>query len=375
MTRQRTFKRLVRSRMAKTGERYAAARAALLAAEESKATEGPALSMSDDAIRRKTGRGWEEWFDLLDEWGGAERPRSELVRWVGEEHGIQGWGAQAVTVTYERARGLRAVGEHPDGFAITASKTVAVPVDRLYEAFVDQSLRRRWLPGGELRERTASRPRSARFDWGDGKTRVNVGFTAKGEAKSAVALQHERLADAAEAERMKALWRDRVTALKEMLEQVAAIRQAVTVRSDPERAFDLFTEHMGTWWPVAAYSRTVNEFEDEDVEVVRLEFQARMGGSILEHVSDGRVLPWAEVMAWHPPHSVVMAWRPHSKPEPPTEVEVTFTARDGGTLVELEHRGWDLVSQEFRDALYETYARGWVMTLGRFTSQAERDIG
>jgi len=218
MTRQRSFKRLVRSRMQKTGESYTAARAALLAAQEPKAIEGPALSMSDEAIRRKTGRGWEEWFDLLDEWGAAERPHREVARWVAEEHGIDGWGSQAVTVNYERARGLRAVGEHADGFAITASKTVAVPVDQLYEAFVDESLRERWLPEGELCERTASKPRSARFDWGDGETRVNVTFTAKGEAKSAAALQHERLADAEEAERMKAFWRDRVAALKEVLE-------------------------------------------------------------------------------------------------------------------------------------------------------------
>jgi uncharacterized protein YndB with AHSA1/START domain len=89
----------------------------------------------------------------------------------------------------------------------------------LYEAFVDESLRERWLPEGELRERTASRPRSARFDWGDGETRVNVTFTAKGETKSAAALEHERLADAEQAERMKAFWRDRVAALKEVLER------------------------------------------------------------------------------------------------------------------------------------------------------------
>lgn len=219
MTTQKSFKRLVRTRMEKTGESYTAARAALLAADEPKATEGPALAMSDQAIRRRTGRGWEEWFDLLDEWGAAERPHREIARWVAEEHGIDGWGAQAVTVTYERARGLRAVGERPDGFAISASKTVAVPVDRLFEAFVDESLRERWLPGGGLRERTASKPTSARFDWGDGETRVNVGFTAKGEAKSTAALQHERLADAEEAERMKAFWRERVAALKEALER------------------------------------------------------------------------------------------------------------------------------------------------------------
>ena len=117
------------------------------------------------------------------------------------------------------ARGLRAVGEHADGFAVTASKTVAVPVGRLYEAFVDESLRARWLPDAELRQRTALKPKSVRFDWGDGATRVIVGFVAKGEDKSTAALQHIRLADAGEAERMKAYWRRRVATMKEVLER------------------------------------------------------------------------------------------------------------------------------------------------------------
>ena len=219
MTRQSSFKRLVRSRMQKTGESYTAARTMLLTADEPKATEGAALSMSDDAIRSKTGRGWEEWFDLLDESGAAERPRAEALAWLADEHGVEGWSAQAVRVNYQRARGLRAVGEHADGFTVTASKTVAVPVERLWEAFVDESLRRSWLPGDGLRERTATKPRSARFDWGDGETRVVIAFEAKGGAKSTASLAHERLADAVEAERMKTFWRERVATLKEVLER------------------------------------------------------------------------------------------------------------------------------------------------------------
>ncbi|HTE62328.1 MAG TPA: hypothetical protein VK631_18380, partial [Solirubrobacteraceae bacterium] len=110
------------------------------------------------------------------------------------------------------------VGEHPDGFRITATKTVGVPIERLYAAFVDESLRRSWLPEDQLRERTTLEPRSARFDWGDGATRVHVRFVAKGEAKSIAALEHVRLADAQEAERVKAMWRERVATLKEVLE-------------------------------------------------------------------------------------------------------------------------------------------------------------
>jgi hypothetical protein len=191
----------------------------LLAWKDGAGTVEPTvLPLSDEAVRRRTGRGWEEWFDLLDEWGADERAHKEIARWVGESHDIDGWSAQAVTVAYERARRGRAIGEKPQGFSVGAQKTVAVPVERLFDAFVEESLRKRWLPDGELRERTATRPKSARYDWGDGSTRVIVGFEAKGEAKSTVAIEHERLANAGEAERMKAYWRERVAALKEEVE-------------------------------------------------------------------------------------------------------------------------------------------------------------
>jgi hypothetical protein len=139
---------------------------------------------------------------------------------VAAELGIEplAWNAQAVTVSYERARGLRVVGQRTDGFTVTASKTVAVPVEQLYAAFVDPGRRARWLPGADLRERTHIEPRSARFDWGDGPSRVHVTLVPKDDAKSTAALEHSRLADAAEAARMKPFWRERLVALKESLE-------------------------------------------------------------------------------------------------------------------------------------------------------------
>jgi hypothetical protein len=218
MTRHKSFKRLVRTRMGKTGESYT--RAILLAATEPDGAQPPPLVASDERIRQRTGRGWEEWFDLLDEHGATELPHREIARWVAEQLGIGPlvWEAQAVTMSYERARGLRVVSQHADGFAVTVSRTVAAPVDRLYDALVDETLRRRWLPDGELRERKATRPRSAHYDWADGTSRVHVVLDAKADGRSTAALRHERLADAAEAERIKTYWRDRMGALKTQLE-------------------------------------------------------------------------------------------------------------------------------------------------------------
>jgi len=222
MTRERSFKRLVRAHMAKTGESYTAARAGLLAAaEERTASRKSVLITSDAEIRRRTGRGWEQWFDLLDEWNADGLGHRELARRVADELGIEPlvWEAQAVTVSFERARGLRAVGQRADGsFAVTASRTVDAPVDRLFDAFVDPSQRARWLPDGQLSERTATKPTSVRFDWADGATRVNVVLVAKGEARSTVTLEHARLADADAAGEMKVYWRARLTSLKAQLE-------------------------------------------------------------------------------------------------------------------------------------------------------------
>ena len=190
MTEHKSFKRLVRARMAKTGESYTASRANLLRAEAPEGTDEVALATSEEAIRKRTGRGWEEWFALLDEWGAPGRTHREIARWVAAKQGVHplAWNAQTVAASYERARGLRAVHEKDDGFAISASKTVSVPVERLYDAVLEES-------------------------------RVNVTFLAKGESKSTLALEHRRLADAAEAERVKAYWRQRLTSLKELLDR------------------------------------------------------------------------------------------------------------------------------------------------------------
>ena len=221
MTTQRSFKRLVRARMEKTGESYTAARALLLATGDAQTGSTEAiLPLPDESIRERTGRGWEEWFDLLDEWGAAERSHTEIARHVAGmlDGEALGWNAQAVTLGYERARGGRAVGEREDGFAVGASKTVGVAVERLFDEFAEDGRRVGWLPDGRLRQRTATRPKSARYDWGDGTTRVHVTFAAKDEAKSTVHVEHRRLADAQEADRMKAFWRERLSALKATLE-------------------------------------------------------------------------------------------------------------------------------------------------------------
>ncbi|MCW3813937.1 hypothetical protein ONA91_05640 [Micromonospora sp. DR5-3] len=235
MTTQKSFKTRVRARMAKTGESYTTARRQLLAKAT---TDAPATTragtpetapaaggrgqrdrISDALLRERTGRDWDAWFRLLDEWSAADHGHTEIARWLVTAHDVPGWWAQTITVGYEQARGLREPGQRRGGgFEATGSRTVAVPVAVLFAAFADETVRGRWLPDVPVRVRTATAPKTFRADWADGPTRIAVGFTPVGEAKARVAVLHEKLADADEADRLRAYWRDRLAALKQLLE-------------------------------------------------------------------------------------------------------------------------------------------------------------
>jgi hypothetical protein len=223
MTKESSFKRRVRDRMSKTGESYAAARgqlspkrARVQAARERLA--GTDDRPTDDKVAAATGKRWEAWFSVLDRWGARHRKHGETVAFLMEEHDVASWWAQSITVWYERTRGMRLKHQQADGFTVYASKTIAVPVEVLFDAFVNPRSRRRWLTDGTMSLRTSQPGHTARFDWGDGATRVSVSFEDKGPAKATVAVAHERLPDADEAEVTKTSWRERLVGLKSLLE-------------------------------------------------------------------------------------------------------------------------------------------------------------
>ncbi len=231
MTTQKLFKRRVRERMSKSGERYAAARRHVAQTRDrlrvADATAGHGLASarelaSDERLTGATGRDWQAWLAILDGWGARDRTHGETAAFLAREHAVPGWYAQAITNGYERARGMRVKHQGPDGFTIYASKTVAVAVDVLFDAFADEVTRRRWLTDGPMSPRSAQHPKVARFDWADGRTRVSVTFESKRPSKSTVAVAHERLADADAAETAKALWKQRVANLKAFLESTDA---------------------------------------------------------------------------------------------------------------------------------------------------------
>ena len=106
----------------------------------------------------------------------------------------------------------RAAGAH----VVSGSKTVNVPIGRLFEAWTDDALRARWLPE-PFTVRKATANRSLRITWADGSS-VEALFLDKGADKSAVQVDHSKLADAEVAAQARVLWKERLAALKTLLE-------------------------------------------------------------------------------------------------------------------------------------------------------------
>jgi uncharacterized protein YndB with AHSA1/START domain len=115
---------------------------------------------------------------------------------------------------------------------------------------------------------------------------------------------------------------------------IAPIRKTVSVAAPPQRVFDLFTGHMGAWWP-----KGMTIGASPAVEIL---IEPHAGGRWFERSEDKVETNWGRVMEWDPPRRLLLAWQITAgwvyDASFETEVELTFAAQGAGTLVSLEHR-------------------------------------
>ena len=175
--------------------------------------------IGDDAVRAATGHGWDAWFTLLDQAGGTAWTHQERVTFLNQEHGCKPWWRQMIAVGYERARGLRERHEKPNGYEISCSRTIGVPLPRLFAAWSDAKQRKAWL-GAEserLQVRTRVPDKTIRITWIDGHSNLEVTFSARGTDKAQVSVQHGKLANADAAESAKSYWTQALDRLAQQL--------------------------------------------------------------------------------------------------------------------------------------------------------------
>jgi hypothetical protein len=144
--------------------------------------------------------------------------------------------------------------------------------------------------------------------------------------------------------------------------ELAPIVKRVEVRCSPDRAFEIFTASIGEWWPLA----TQSVYETDAASVT---MDLRPGGAIVETSRSGETAPWGTITAWEPVRRVAFTWHPGLPLDEATDVEVRFAPSERGTIVELEHSGWERRREPA--AKRTNYERGWDPVLASFVARAD----
>jgi uncharacterized protein YndB with AHSA1/START domain len=142
------------------------------------------------------------------------------------------------------------------------------------------------------------------------------------------------------------------------------VRKRVRVSGDVHHAFRTFTEGIGTWWPVETHSITAGADGSHPPKAVV--FEPKVDGRVYEVAQDGKRCDWATVLVYDPPNRLVLEWTVNPT-APPTEVEVRFVEDEDGTVVELEHRGFERHAGG-GETERSSYDAGWPRVLARFES-------
>lgn len=149
----------------------------------------------------------------------------------------------------------------------------------------------------------------------------------------------------------------------------APVRKSIYVDVPPERAFDVFSNGIGRWWP------KTHKIGASDLD--RPVIEPHAGGRWYERGVDGSECEVGKVLVWEPPSRLVLIWQvtPEWKyvSDLETHVEILFTPEGSGTRVDLEHRDLERLgasAEAMREAI--SGPGGWGALLTLFAEQASK---
>jgi uncharacterized protein YndB with AHSA1/START domain len=127
-----------------------------------------------------------------------------------------------------------------------------------------------------------------------------------------------------------------------------------------EHAFEMWAVRTSLWWPP---SHSVSGAPEA------VAFEPRAGGRVFERAPDGEEHEWGQVVVWEPPRRLVYTWHLRQDRADATEVEIVFTASADGTVVRIEHRGWERLGTRGA-GLRDRNVRGWAGLVPRYVAAA-----
>jgi len=219
MTKQSNFKQKVRARMLKTGERYAAARKALLD-QASKHTSSSSRAwiaqpdISDESVITKTGKNLDEWCDIIEAWDGDQNDHTAVATYLREELNVDSWWAQGITVSFERITGKRLPYQQKDG-TFTANKSKVLPLLEavLRQLFLSDDGRDDLFPNQHTELLSKPDAKNLRIKLEPGTALIWTEPQKSGKTKLTVS--HEKLPTFDDVEQWKFYWEELMAAIEE----------------------------------------------------------------------------------------------------------------------------------------------------------------
>lgn len=212
-------------------------------------------TISDAAVRARTGKSWAQWFAMLDRWGARERTHKEIAAHLHRDLDVTPWWSQMITVEYERRQRGRKIGERPAaaGFSLDVQRTVKSSPQTAFDSFLSAEHLVKWFTkkaradlrvGGAYSNSdgdtgeflTLEPPRRARFTWDNKRhcpgTIVEFTVRPSGNGKVAVRVTHSRLKTARDREKMKQGWNWAMDSFKSYLETGQPIPHEVWLKQN-----------------------------------------------------------------------------------------------------------------------------------------------
>lgn len=198
------------------------------------ATDHP---LTNDGSKAATGKTLDEWFEYLDAFDALTKGRKLVNNHLYGDLKVDIWWTSAIAVEYERERGVKEKDGRQKGYFICSTKTINAPLDKVYAAWSNAESLSRWF--GEGTEATVSdggtfsnpdgnrgefkrvrENKDLRFTWHgpDHESLVDVVFQDKGNGKTGLLVNHDRLQTRQEADGVRSAWGEALNRLKALAE-------------------------------------------------------------------------------------------------------------------------------------------------------------
>ena len=135
------------------------------------------------------------------------------------------------------------------------------------------------------------------------------------------------------------------------------IIKTIEVPCSQEKAFGVFVNEMGSWWPLDKRSMSMKNGKPAK----SLSIEPKQGGKIVEIGHDDTEHLWGTIKSYDPHDSISMDFHMGLPAENASHVEVRFTALENErTRVELTQSNWEAFG-EMAEMMRDGYGSGWVI--------------